>query len=329
VGHVETKVKLLDDAFGPPQSVEEDIVIYEVPPGSAEVSALVYVVPNNDGRSAEMGWQTVEEWEGHPARWMTTQAMLYIYSPDRRDGVLQFRALPFDAPKRLQIEVNREPLAPLVIGDWITYTTPAISLQPGLNQISLRALEGCKRYDGDPRCGGVVRGTAGEASGCSRYVQGERCLSVLFQDVRFVSTTSDLLARRLDVDLGEQIRLVRYDLVTRPTAREIDGASLFLSLQWQALCSPQDDYIVFVHLLDSEGNLAAQYDAPPLQGLYPTSKWVVGDLFTQQIALAAPAGKYDLVVGMYTYPHIVRLPVASDRPYAQDGLVWLQSVKIK
>jgi hypothetical protein len=45
--------------------------------------------------------------------------------------------------------------------------------------------------------------------------------------------------------------------------------------------------------------------------------------------LEVPPGEYDLVVGMYTYPDIVRLPVAGDRPYAQDGLVWLQRVEIE
>jgi hypothetical protein len=40
-------------------------------------------------------------------------------------------------------------------------------------------------------------------------------------------------------------------------------------------------------------------------------------------------GRYDLVVGMYSYPDIIRLPVASDRPYAQDGLIWLQHVDLR
>jgi hypothetical protein len=68
-------------------------------------------------------------------------------------------------------------------------------------------------------------------------------------------------------------------------------------------------------------------------GLYPTSRWKTGDRLIQQIDLRLPPsvspGAYDLVVGMYTYPDIVRLAVASDRPRAQDGLVWLESVQIK
>jgi hypothetical protein len=328
VGDAEAKMRLLEAEFGPPRSTEEDIAIYEVAPGPASASDLVYAVPNNDRRSPERGWHDVEEWDGHPARWMAASAELYIYAPDRREGTLRFRALPFAAPQRLQIEVNREPLAPLVIGQWITYTTPRVTLQPGLNQISLRTLGGCTPHVGDPRCSGVTRGVAGANAGCSRYIQGERCLAVLFQDVRF----TEIAGQPLDVDLGDQIRLLAYDLILPSTWEELDGdKALSLTLYWQALRPSVDNYTVFVHLLDSEGNLAAQHDGLPLDGIYPTSEWIVGDIFTQWVELETPPdvqpGTYDLVVGMYTYPDIVRLPIAGDRPYARDGLVWLQSVQ--
>jgi len=328
VGDAEARMQLLEAEFGSPRSTEQDIAIYEVASGLATVSDLVYVVPNNDRLSAERGWHYAEEWAGKPARWMAASAELYVYSPDRREGSLQFRALPFAAPQRLQIEVNQEPLTPLVIGDWITYTTPSVILQPGLNQISLRALDGCTLYVGDPRCGGVARGAAGEDAGCSRYIQGKRCLGVLFQDVRFVDGVS--VGQPLDVDLGDQIRLLNYNLILSPDSGGLEGhKSLLLTLRWQALRPPDDDYTIFVHVLDPDGNLVAQHDALPLGGLYPTSEWVVGDVFTQQVELDVPPGEYDLVVGMYTYPDIVRLPVGGDRPFAQDGLVWLQSVEIE
>jgi hypothetical protein len=327
VGDAEAKMRLLESEFGLPRSTEEDIAIYEVVPGQACVSNLVYVVPNNDRRSPERGWHDVEEWGGRPARWMAGSAELYIYAPDRREGALRFCALPSFAPQRLQIEVNQEPLPPLVIGDWITYTTPSFALQPGLNQISLHVLDGCTVYTGDPRCSGVTRGVAGQDAGCSRYIQGQRCLGVLFQDVRF----TEIADHPLDVDLGDQICLLAYNLVPPPSRGGL-GGGISLTLHWQALRPPAGDYTVFVHLLDAEGNLMAQHDAPPLDGVYPTSAWIVGDVFTQRIELEvspdAPLGTYDLVVGMYTYPDIVRLHVAGDRPYARDSLVWLQSVEV-
>jgi hypothetical protein len=328
VGNVESEMALLEAEFGPPRSTEEGIAIYEVSAGPATVNQTVYVVPNNDWRSLERGWQYREEWDGRPARWMSGSADLYIYSPFEQNGALQFKALPFASPQRLQVEANQVPLPPLVIGDWMTYTTSSFDLHPGLNQITLSALDGCTRYVGDPRCSGVTRGRAGAESDCSHYIQLERCLSMLFQDVRFAEAGA-LALQPIDATLGEQIRLLGYTLSGDPVA----GETLSLALYWQALHPPADDYTVFVHLLNAGGELSAQYDAPPMDGLYPTSRWVKGDWIIQRIDLHLPAevppGTYDLLVGMYTYPDIIRLPVASDRPRAQDGLVWLQTVRVK
>lgn len=324
VDNAPARMEALESEFGPPRSTEGGVAIYEVAPGTETPVDLVYALPNNDWRSPERGWHDPEKWAGRPARWMTGEADLYIYSPRRREGALQFSALPLAAPQRLQIAVNREPLALLVIGAWITYTTPVFTLQPGLNQITLRVHGGCSRFVGDPRCAGVTLAAAGERAECSPYITAERCLSVLFQDVRFVSAT----VRSVDAILGERVRLVGYDLAGTPAP----GQALSLTLYWQALRPMAEDYTIFVHLLGPDGALLDQHDAPPLGGLYPTSRWVADDLFVQRVDLAIPPdarpGKYELLAGMYTYPDLMRLPVAGERPYAQDGLVWLQSVEI-
>ena len=154
---------------------------------------------------------------------------------------------------------------------------------------------------------------------------------MLFQDVRFVSAST---IQPVEATLGNQIRLLGYDLVLPPSGGEWEGGKPFsLTLYWQAFHRPKDDYTVFVHVLGADGELVTQHDAPPMEGLYPTSQWSKGDIVTQQIDLRVPPdtppGRYELLVGMYTYPDIVRLPVTSDRPHAQDGLVWLQSVEIQ
>jgi hypothetical protein len=330
VGHVEAKTQLLADEFGPPRSTAGDIAIYEVRPGPATVDDLVYVLPNNDWQSLKHGWQYEERWNGQPARWMPESAELYIYAPRRQEGTLQFAALPFTNPQRLQIEVNKIALPPLVLGEWITYTTPSFTLQPGINQITLRALNGCSHFVGDPRCSGVALAVARDKeSECSPYIQSERCLGVLFQSLRFLATTTAPASHPVDVVLGDRLRFLGYDLSKDPVA----GEHLSLTLYWQALRPPKEDYTIFVHALDSDGRLLAQHDAPPLDGVYPTSRWIADDIFTHQVDLQLPAntqpGTYDVLVGMYTYPDIVRLPVAGDRPYAQDGLVWLQDVEIR
>jgi hypothetical protein len=340
VGYVEARMQLLETEFGPPRSTEHGIAIYEVTPGPETPDEVVYVLPNNDWSSPEHGWQEPEYWNGRPARWMPESAELYIYSPhpQAQEGALRFTALPFLAPQRLQIKVNKVALSPLVISEWITYTTPSFDLQPGINQITLRGLDGCDFFVGDPRCSGVSLAVAGAAardadpdtfSGCAPYLDSERCLGVLFQNVRFLATTTAPAGHSLNVVLGDHVRLLGYDLLGSPTP----GQHLSLILYWQAIGGAiKENYTIFVHLLGPNGNLLTQRDAPPAGGLYPTSQWVAGDVFTHQILLHLPPdtqpGTYDLLLGMYTYPDLVRLPVASDRPHAQDGLIWLESVNI-
>jgi hypothetical protein len=330
VARLDQELRLLETELGPPRSVEEGLIVYEVAPDPPSLEEPVFAVPNNDRRSAEHGWHYVEEWDGKPARWMAGSAELYVYSPVRQEGALQFTALPAAGPQRLEIEVNQAQLAPLVIGERITYTTTGFTLQPGLNQFSLRALGGCTHFVGDPRCSGVSLAVSGAGdSGCSHYIESERCLGVLFQDVRFLPTATAPGHQRLDVALGERMSLLGFDLAGRPEP----GACLSLALYWQAVRPVAEDYTIFVHLLGEDGTLLAQHDAPPVRGIYPTSDWVGGDVFTHRASLClpgdAPAGRFELLAGMYSYPDLVRLPVAGDRPYARDGLVWLQSVEIR
>jgi hypothetical protein len=330
VGYADAKMERLAAEFGPPRSVEHGVAIYQVGPGPDLPDGPVYALPNNDWRSPQAGWHDPERWGGRPARWLTESADLFLYSPDRQTGALRFTALPYLAPQRLQVEVNGTPLAPLVIGEWITYTTPSFDLEPGVNQLTLRALNGCDLAVGDPRCSGVSLAVAqGGDSECAPYIDSERCLSILFQDVRFVGTETAPASQTLDITLGGQVRLVGYDLSGDPAP----GRALGLTLYWRALEAVAQDYTIFVHLLGPGRELAVQHDAPPLNGVHPTSRWLVGDIYTEHVTLPLPQdiqpGRYDLVVGMYSYPDIIRLPVASDRPYAQDGLIWLQHVDLR
>jgi hypothetical protein len=314
------QMQLLSAEFGSPQSTENQIIIHQVPSGPTTVDEPVYVLPGDH-------WWGVESWNGQPARWISESAEMYIYSPDRQRGSLQFTALPLDDPERMQIEVNGSPLMTLVIGDWIPYTTVSFDLQPGMNRVHFRPLQGCSNVVGDPRCAGVTRAEARDAEfQCLLYGQWERCLSVLFQDIRFVSEQA-ALHDQSSIVLADQVRFLGHDISGHPEP----GQQISLTLYWQAINPPEGDYTVFVHLLGSDGNLVAQHDARPLDGLYPTSEWIVGDVFAHstilQLPLDLPAGKYNLLAGMYTYPDMTRLPVARDRPHAQDGLIWLQGIE--
>lgn len=79
--------------------------------------------------------------------------------------------------------------------------------------------------------------------------------------------------------------------------------AVILTLTWSATQPIPDDYAIFVHLVDAQGNLIAQGDAPPRDGYWPTSHWQPEEAVASRhiIPLPAdlPAGDYKLLVGMY------------------------------
>ncbi len=110
--------------------------------------------------------------------------------------------------------------------------------------------------------------------------------------------------------LGETIKLTGYDLEATEAR---PGQEVRLRLAWQALASPEKDYTVFVQLLGPDGQVWAQQDKQPRDGAYPTSAWeaeeAIPDEFKLRLAPDAPAGTYQLLVGMYSLGDMSRLPV--------------------
>ena len=104
----------------------------------------------------------------------------------------------------------------------------------------------------------------------------------------------------LPAAFADQIDLLGYNLSHHRLA---SGQSLDLTLFWSPRGRPTQGYTVFVHLLDSQGQLRAQTDSPPTSGKYPTSVWdpgeVIADLHTLSLAPDLPAGEYRIAVGLY------------------------------
>jgi hypothetical protein len=110
--------------------------------------------------------------------------------------------------------------------------------------------------------------------------------------------------------LGEIIQLDGYSL-------DISGESgLNLTLFWQSKTIPPADYTLFVHLRNQDGVTVAQRDGQPLNGAYPTSRWLPGETVVDPVVFPLPenleAGTYDLLVGLYQLDTLARLPVAND-----------------
>ncbi len=102
-------------------------------------------------------------------------------------------------------------------------------------------------------------------------------------------------------------RLTGYDL-------ERESRHLHLTLHWSCRAPMDRDYIVFVHLLDGDGNLLAQADGPPAGGDYPTSFWETGEIVVDRHTLDVedvPPGLYDLQIGLYLLDTGERLPISN------------------
>ncbi len=120
----------------------------------------------------------------------------------------------------------------------------------------------------------------------------------------------ETIQHRLDANLGDRVSLLGYDLAA-DTVRT--GGSVCLTLFWQARTAIDTGYTVFTHLLGSDGQVRGQKDNVPLEGTYPTTAWLSGevvvDSYVIEVPVGTPAGEYILEVGMYSATSGERLPV--------------------
>ena len=100
---------------------------------------------------------------------------------------------------------------------------------------------------------------------------------------------------------------------------------MHLTLYWQAQARMETSYAVFVHLLDAQNRTWGQRDNLPMKGAHPTTSWLPGEVVHDEYKIVvdatAPAGKYQIEVGMYDSGTLLRLtandeqgtPLPSDR----------------
>lgn len=112
--------------------------------------------------------------------------------------------------------------------------------------------------------------------------------------------------------LGEVIRLRGYDW-------QPETDRLNLTLFWESLTAVTENYKVFIHITNENGDIIAQADRLPVNGLAPTWRWQPGDLVRDpyQISLPPdlPPGRYGVRVGLYTEEN-GRLPITHSAPPA-------------
>ncbi|MFQ5436001.1 MAG: hypothetical protein ACE5FD_14095, partial [Anaerolineae bacterium] len=129
--------------------------------------------------------------------------------------------------------------------------------------------------------------------------------------------------------LNNEIRLTGYrvsPLAARP------GETLLLSLTWEGMAEMARPYTVFVHLINSAGQLVAQTDGQPGGNARPTNTWAVGEAIADNYAIQLPTdlppGDYELRVGMYTWPELTRLPVTGAALPVVDEAMVLTEVSV-
>ena len=101
------------------------------------------------------------------------------------------------------------------------------------------------------------------------------------------------------------------------------GQTLKLIYRWKVESAPEQiDYHFFNHLIDGDGQLATQVDGASVHPVY----WRQEDQLINQFYLTLPedlpSGEYSLQIGMYSWPDIVRVPIAGSEETNLQIAAW-------
>ena len=131
---------------------------------------------------------------------------------------------------------------------------------------------------------------------------------------------------------GGAIRLIGADVPLTATR----GSALPLTLYWETVAPVQENYTVFVHLIDATGARPAQRDTAPRTGTSPTTLWTAGEIVVDEAPLdlpaALPPGVYTLHIGLYAQKDgnfLPALPVDGAPPGSGADYVTLGPITIK
>ncbi len=135
----------------------------------------------------------------------------------------------------------------------------------------------------------------------------------------------------VSAQFGESVRLAGLQA---PAALEA-GATLTVTLLWEAASTSNRDYVAFIHLLTDDGTQVAGHDQAPGGARFPTHAWRPGDQVVGQMPLTVaadtPPGRYTLWLGLYDAASagLERLPVTAnnDLPIA-NHMVQIGAVEV-
>lgn len=121
------------------------------------------------------------------------------------------------------------------------------------------------------------------------------------------------------VNFADLIALIGYDFT--PSVAGRDGGTI--TLYWQSLAPADKNYIVFVHLLNSAGQVITQADGPPTDNAYPTRWWSPGEVIADRRPLPDTPNLHALRLGWYDLDSGQRLAITESDLPPQDHSVEL------
>jgi len=129
---------------------------------------------------------------------------------------------------------------------------------------------------------------------------------------------------------GEIVELV--GTMVKPSTLQA-GETAVVDLYWRPLQRIDDYATVFIHLLDSDGNLITQHDGQPVNNAYPLPLWQPGSIIrdTHQLSLPPdlPPGQYSLFAGLYDPDTLQRWPVVGPDGAARTDNVAILDTSIE
>lgn len=312
--------------LGPPV-VEED--------GVSAVFRVPNSVPPLDGPrlySLGGGWYPLEDDGGIWRRWMGDEAHVHVYSLHEELGSIRVTLDSHLEVAVLDLYHGDRLLDSVVVGDRTAFTTRPFTLTAGMNVIRLVAREGCVPVVDDPRCwSDAMQSPAGAAPVllCDPDALLTTCRSFVVDSFSFAPTADLRAGEGVEVRFGDQMRLRGWRLDAdglRP------GGVLSLDLDWEYLVDPTDQYVVFVHVLADDGTLVAQHDEAPVGSRLAAWQWPPNTTFFYSVKLDLPddlgPGEYRVLLGVYEWPSLDRLPVPAEVPGAEVRAMELGTVEV-
>ena len=118
------------------------------------------------------------------------------------------------------------------------------------------------------------------------------------------------------------------------------GRPVYLQLYWESVAPADDDYMIFVHLRDHDGNVVANWDGPVTHShdgrYYSTLLWDPGEFIRDERLLKfseetlPPVGDdYTLHIGLYNLATGERLPVTIGGEPAGDDLQIKEAIRVQ